>query len=109
MEGTEILKKRKKNGKLSIWEIKTTLTKTCLLSIFIYLRTKTLKRMENTLYGESEQHDHKTCVSSFFLLGIYQNSKMLAKHPISGNERTLPETCHLGILSVLGNKTLNSI
>ncbi len=52
--------------------------------------------MQNTLYGETEQHDQKR-VLSVFLLGIYQNSKMLAKHPIWGNERTLPETCHLGV------------
>ncbi len=30
-----------------------------LLFCFSFLRTKTLKRMQNTLYGETEQHDQK--------------------------------------------------
>ncbi len=31
----------------------------CFFFFFSFLRTKTLKRMENTLYGETEQHDQK--------------------------------------------------
>ncbi len=27
--------------------------------VFIFLRTKALKRIQNTLYGETEQHDQK--------------------------------------------------
>ncbi len=103
----------KVHAKHPIWEKKRTLPKTCLISVFFFLfsflRTKTLKRMENTLYGESEQHDQKHVFWIFFFLVFIKTPKCLQKHPIWGNERTLPETCHLSVLSVLGNKTLNSI
>ncbi len=35
----------------------------------------------------------------------YQNAKMHPKPPVLGNETTLPETCLLSFLGVLGTKT----
>ncbi len=44
----------KNHGKHPIWEYKRTIPKTCLFGLFSFLCTKTLKRMQNTLYGEIE-------------------------------------------------------
>ncbi len=48
-----------KHGKHSIWENKTTLSKAWLRVFFELLLTKTLKRVQNTLHGEIEQHYQK--------------------------------------------------
>ncbi len=64
--------------------------------IFIsYWQTKTLflKRIQNALYWETEQHYQKTCALSVFQLVIIKIFKIYVKHPISGNETTFLETC----------------
>ncbi len=48
----------KKHGKHSIWENKT-LSKAWLRVFFELILTKTLKRVQNTLHGETEQHYQK--------------------------------------------------
>ncbi len=45
--------------------------------LFSFLRTKTLKRMENTLYGESEQHDQKHVFRVFSCLVFTKTPKCL--------------------------------
>ncbi len=49
----------KKHEKHSIWENKTTLSNAWLRVFFELLLTKTLKRVQNTLHGETEQHYQK--------------------------------------------------
>ncbi len=58
-----------------------------------YWQTKTLKRIQNALYWETEQHYQKTCALSVFQLVIIKIFKIYVKHLISGNETTFPETC----------------
>ncbi len=103
----------KVHAKHPIWEKKRTLPKTCLISVFFFLfsflRTKTLKRMENTLYGESEQHDQKHVFRVFSCLVFTKTPKCL-QNTLFGVTKGLYQKRVIWVfLSVLGNKTQNSI
>ncbi len=103
----------KVHAKHPIWEKKRTLPKTCLISVFFFLfsflRTKTLKRMENTLYGESEQHDQKHVFWVFSCLVFTKTPKCL-QNTLFGVTKGLYQKRVIWVfLSVLGNKTQNSI
>ncbi len=67
---------------------KSKLLKTCLLSVFIFFRSKSLKRIQKTLYGENNITENMYFKSSGHI--SYQNAKMHAKHPIWGYETILP-------------------
>ncbi len=61
---------------------------------FRFLYTKTLRRMNSTLYGEAEQQYQKPVFLMFFtLLG----TKKHAKHPIWDKKTRFPETCLLSV------------
>ncbi len=58
------------------------------------LGIKTLKSIENNLYGK--QHYQKRVLSGFFGILTYQNAKAHVKHPLWRNRTTLPKTYDVG-------------
>ncbi len=46
-------KKKKMNAKYLIWGNENTLRDTCIISFWRFLVTKTIKRMNSTLFGET--------------------------------------------------------
>ncbi len=92
-------------GKYSIWRNEKTLEEICIKSVFELFGIKTLKRIKNSLYGETE-HSQKACILSvFFHIIRYQNYKIHAKLLlIWENEATLKETCLLSVSQSLSPK-----
>ncbi len=65
------------HGNHPVWEYQTTLQKTYPFIVFSFLRTKMLKRMQNTRYGERTALPKINISSSFFLLVTYKTTKCM--------------------------------